>query len=101
MTITIKQNDTVPALEAQLVNADGTAIDLTLCSVWLHMGNKINAVSEITDAIKGWVKYAWQTGDTDTVGLYKAEFEIKYPDGAIQTVPNDGYFLIQIVNELA
>lgn len=93
--LTIKQNDTLPYLEAQLIDADGNPINLDLCSVKFHMANFRGNVEN------GEVKVEWQEGDTDAVGTYKCEFEINMPDGKVITVPNDDYFLISIVKELA
>jgi hypothetical protein len=102
----IKQNDTLPSLEAQLIDYAGAPIDLDLCGVHFHMQGynglvKINRPTTIVNVETGDVKVEWQTGDTDTVGTFKCEFEVNMPDGKIITVPNDGYFLISVVKELA
>lgn len=46
------------------------------------------------------VEYAWQPGDTDRAGLHRAEFEVTYPDGTIETWPSGGYLLVNIVEDL-
>ena len=103
----IKQNDTLPNLEAQLFDGEGNPLNLDLCGVHFHMNNyrnnviKINRPATIIDAEGGQVAVEWQEGDTDTIGTYKCEFEVNMPDGKIITVPNDGYFLINIIRELA
>lgn len=102
----IKQNDTLPYLEAQLLDAEGNPINLDLCGVRFHMLDKWNVIKidrpiEIVDIAKGEVKVVWQEGDTSESGAYLAEFEINMPDGNIITVPNDGYYDIKIVRELA
>jgi len=105
----IKQNDTRPVLEAQLLNADGTPINLTNCTVKFFMVSisasggqpKVNASCAIIDAVNGKVRYSWQAADTSDYGDYKAEFQITFPDGSIQTVPNDGYLIISVVKEIA
>jgi len=103
---TIKQNDTRPNLDAQLLNADGTPIDLTGCTVRFLMvptsggAVKVDGICAITDAENGKVRYYWSAGDTANFGDYKAEFEVTFPDGSKQTVPNDGYLIISIVKEL-
>lgn len=103
---TIKQNDTLPNLEAQLIDYSGAPINLDLCGVHFHMQGynglvKINRLATIENPETGNVKIEWLDGDTDTVGTFKCEFEVNMPDGKIITVPNDGYFLISIVKELA
>lgn len=102
----IKQNDTLPHLEVQLLDVDDNPINLDLCGVHFHMnerngGNVIDTPAIILNEIDGQVKYEWQLGDTDKVGIYECEFEINMPDGNIVTVPTDGYFLVGIVKELA
>jgi hypothetical protein len=102
----IKQNDTLPSLEAQLMDSNDNPLNLDLCGVHFHMSDhkgvvKINRPAQIIDAEKGIVKVDWQDGDTSKDGLYKCEFEVNMPDSKVVTVPNDGYFLIQIVKELA
>jgi len=103
---TIKQNDTLPNLEAQLFDYDDVPINLELCGVHFHMMDKklvikINRLVTIDDMEQGKVKVEWQEGDTKETGTFKCEFEVNMPDGKIITVPNDGYFLISIVPELA
>lgn len=102
---TIKQGDTLPILEAQLIDCAGNPINLELCGVHFHMSrhgtNIINRSAAITDIENGRVKIEWQEGETSTVGTYQCEFEVNMPDGKIITVPNNGYFLIEIIKELA
>jgi len=103
---TIKQNDTMPALQAQLIDVDGSPVNLDLCGVHFHMSKQngdivINMPAVITDIENGKVKYEWRNGDTAEIGVYRCEFEVNMPDGNIITVPNDRYFLISIVRELA
>jgi len=102
----IKQNDSRPYLDAQLFNADNTVIDLTGCTVRFIMAPtsggsvKVNGLCAITDAMNGKVRYYWQTGDTDAFGDYKAEFEVTFPDGSRQTIPNDGYIIVSVTKDL-
>ena len=103
---TIKQHDTWPELNAQLKDANGN-IDLTTASqVKLLAKNTTGSVSwsgtcTIVDAIAGRVKYALQaTPDTATINTYDAEFEITWASGKISTVPNDGYFQIEVKADL-
>ncbi len=102
---TIKQNDTLPTIEAQLLDASGNPVNLDLCGVKLYMkhgfGQKeIEKLATITDVENGKVKVEWQDGDTDTPGTYKCEFEVNMPDGKVISIPNDGYFLISVIPEL-
>ena len=81
----IKQNDTRPNLDAQLLNADGAPIDLTDCTVRFLM----TPTSSTPPA-----------EDTASFGDYKAEFEVTFPDGSRQTIPNDGYLVISVIKDL-
>lgn len=101
----IKQNDTLPYLDAQLFDADGNPVNLDLCGVRLQMHHayglvKIDRAVLITDSGGGKVRVEWEQGETSVPGIYRAEFEVNMPDGKIITVPNDGYFFIEIIKEL-
>ena len=99
-TFHIKQNDTKPSLSVQLLS-DGSAVDLTGAMVKFHMGTIIDAAATIVNAATGNVKYNWAVGDTATAGKFNAEFEVTFSDGTVETFPNDGYLLINIMEELA
>jgi hypothetical protein len=105
----IKQNDTWPPLEAVLMDQDGP-IDLTTAqSVTLKMrGQKrvgpvtVSGLCLIaTPKTSGGVIHEWLPADTAVADLYSAEFEILWGDGSIQTVPNSGYFYIDVQDDLA
>lgn len=107
-TFYIKQNDTAPALEAVLTDSQGRARSLAQAStVKFHMstetGNNVisGATGTIVNADKGIVLYTWQSGDTSDDGSYKAEFEVEYNDGKIETFPNSSYIKVIIKSELA
>jgi len=105
VSFVIKQNDTAPPLEAQLIDADGNPINLDMCGVKFHMKDgygkvNINRPATIVDAAQGLVRVDWQDGDTSIAGIMKCEFEVTFTDGKVLTVPNDGYFLIHIFVEL-
>ena len=61
---------------------------------------KVNETMTIVDSPNGIVKYDWQTGDTDTVGTYNVEFQVTYSDTTIETFPNNGNLVINVVREL-
>jgi hypothetical protein len=104
----IKQNDTHPPLEVVLSDLDGP-IDLTTAtSVWLMMrGQKRTGAVSVTGqalvvppATDGFVIYEWIPLDTAVADLYNAEFEIRWGDGSVQTVPNSGYFYVDVQDDL-
>lgn len=102
----IKQNDTQPALRAQFNDGDGLAIVLTDSSVRFHMrpiGSsqvKIDATAVVITPTSGLVEYNWIAADTDTIGSYQAEFEVTYPDGTIETFPNNSYIRVEIIDDI-
>jgi hypothetical protein len=105
MAFTIKQNDTSPSLQVILEDSASVAIPIVGASVKLHMKSldgviKINEAMTITDADNGVVQYDWQTGDTDTVGIYYVEFQVTYSDSSIETFPNSGNEVVSVVRQL-
>lgn len=107
MTFYIKQNDTGPSMLATLQDASGNAIDLTAGNVRFHLRPinsstaKVDEAATIVTADAGIVRYDWQASDTDTIGSYQAEFEVTYADASIETFPNDGYILVEIISDIA
>lgn len=108
---TIKQNDTWPPLEATLKDGNGVAIDLTeAAQVRILLESDTVTVktspADIVDAPNGKISYEWEAAageepaDTAFPGTYKMEFEITWGPGKIQSVPNDSYKELEIVEEL-
>lgn len=101
----IKQNDTRPAIQATLTAAASDVIT----SVQFRMSDKNGAlkvnhsggiVTQPSSTSGGVVKYQWLTGDTDTAGDFRGEFEITFSDSRIETYPNRGYIAIHIEEAL-
>jgi len=104
----IKQNDTGPAIQGTLKDADGNVVDVTGASVVFNMRSaddgtvKVNrGVGSVVDGAAGTVKYEWAAADTDTVGTYEAEFEVTYSDGTIETFPNTRYIKVKVGDDIA
>lgn len=96
--ITLKRNDTGIGLRATLSNQDGV-IDLTDASVlFLFEDHEIQA--EIQDVEQGTVTVTFNSLQTSKVGMFYAEFEVRFKDGRIETYPNDGYLQINIMQDL-
>lgn len=101
----LKAGDLLPAITAALKDGDGNAIDLTGATVTFRMRKRgataltIDAAASVVSAAAGAVRYDWLAGDTDTHGVYDAEFRCELVDGR-QTVPNDRYITVRIQSAL-
>jgi len=104
--IYVKQGDLLPIVEATLKFEDETVMDLTGASVNFHMVDqegtvKVDASATIKDPpTDGKVQYAWVSGDTDTPGRYRGEFEVT-SGGKTQTWPTKEPLNIIILEEYA
>lgn len=99
----IKRGDTSPGIKYALIPAN---ITLAGATVRFQMENSarqtvIDAVATIDQATPPIVSYAWQSGDTDTVGNYSAEFRVEYADGSVETFPNCGFIAISVCRDVA
>lgn len=103
----IKQGDTSPAIRRQFFDGAGNVIPLAGATVLFSMArNGVTVVDQQPCLITGEGEdvaavYPWKPADTAKAGTYRAEFEITYADGAIETVPNDGYLQINIAEQIA
>lgn len=48
----------------------------------------------------GWVEYAWQAADLDTHGDFSMEVEITWAPGAVETIPNKGFWTLHVELDL-
>lgn len=104
----LKTGNLEPPLAAVLRLADGQPIDLSGATVRLLMrlasgasSAKVDAECIVVDAEAGHVQYSWVSADTDTAGLFDAEFEVTLPGGRKLSVPNDGQQIrVQITDDL-
>lgn len=104
----LKQGNTSPAIEAQLLDNDEEPIDLNGATVKFAMrlaggsSNTVDDFATISNPDDGIVQYPWSDGDTDEVGTYNAEFEVDYSGGTgvnfdgDEDFPNEGYITIRI-----
>lgn len=106
MSFSIKRNDRSPAYEVTLEAPAGTPVDLTGCSVKFIMtleGSstaKVDAAAVVDSAADGEVSYSWGATDTDTAGLYRAEWQVTFAGGIKRTFPADGYLYVNVVADL-
>jgi hypothetical protein len=114
MAFTLKQGDLRPQFVVVLKDNIGEetedVVDLTTAtSAVFNMvpegggAVKINRGSATIDSppTNGQVTYAWGTADTNTVGTFNAEIEVLWADGKPETFPNDSYWTVEIVDDLA
>lgn len=99
----IKKGDLRPTLRITVKDGNGDAINLTGATVTFRMRAKtaaagvykVNAAATLVDAVNGVVEYIWAGSDTDTAGLYYAEFRVVLL-GNQQTTPNDRHLEVQV-----
>jgi hypothetical protein len=104
----IKQGDTAPALEGICRDGFGSPVNLTGATVLFKMrlapagAVKIasGAMGAVGNVVLGRQKYSWSTSDTDTAGTYEGEVQATFSDGRIRTFPPDGYFTIEITDDI-
>jgi hypothetical protein len=106
--IGVKRNDTGSTITATLTDAGGNAVDLSGATVKFTMtpdGSTTPKVNKqgatIVTAASGIVRYTWQAGDLDTAGPFRAEWEVTFGGGAVQTYPGTGYLRVYVGTDLA
>lgn len=103
----IKQYNTIPSLEATLVDHLGQPVSLVGATVSFAMRSKdnqnfvISGAASIVDAPTGKVSYQWGLADTNTSGSYIAEFGVTYTNGRKESFPNGDYIQIHVVKSAA
>lgn len=106
----IKRNDLAPSLRGTATDGNGSPINLsdiintvflmTLADPSITTPTINRAAATIEDAVNGTIRYDWVQGDTATAGIYKGEFELTKSSGQPETIPNDGYLMIEIKPDL-
>ena len=105
----IKQGDLLPIITAVLKDAAGLPVDLSGLSVKFIMRqvyadtNKVNAAATVdADQVtnKGKVSYAWEGTDTDTAGVYWAEWQVMFSGSKPETFPNDSHMVVRVEGQL-
>ena len=108
----IKQGDTSPALRVQLQNENEQSVDIrgyNRLSFYLKKEDSDTLKIDLDDSDpkvivedpeSGIVRYEWLRKDTNTTGVYKAEFEVEYANGSIESFPNTGNITIYINEDI-
>ena len=104
----IKENDTRPAITANLTDANDAAVNLTGATVAFSMRvepagtTKISLQpANVTDSEAGQVSYNFTTSDTDTPADFEAEFQVTFAGGAVQTFPGRNWIFVHIIDDIA
>ena len=98
------QGDTYPPLVRELLNGDGSPIDLTSATgvaitishaTYDHYFSPRPVIVDgancpVTDAANGVIQWEPQAGDLDIIGTFHYHFKITWP-GGVQTVPPNSY----------
>ena len=106
---TLKAGDTAPPIEVQVLTGLREVVALTgATQPEFHMWKRrtreviVDADAEITSEASGTMAYSWTGSDTADPGLYEGEFQITLSGGeGTVTIPNDGYYLIEILPAIA
>jgi hypothetical protein len=99
MPFSIKRSDTLPILEATLMDSKKAPIDLTNATsvkfLWRLQSPTTSKVTQadcvIVDRALGQVEYQWAVNDTKVAGDYYGEFRIVFSNGDQLTVPSSGF----------
>lgn len=106
MTFTVKRGDTSPAFRAQCldgstpINLSGAQIIRLLMRSESAATQAHTMTAEDQTTSTGWVRYQWQPTDLAVVGFYRAEVEVTWGDGTVQTFPADSYATISVEPDL-
>lgn len=104
-TIRVKANDTRP-FDGVLM-ANGSPVDLTgVLGIQFLMrpaggGALKGGAAVVLDARAARVRYVWQTVDLQTPGVFRAEFQVTFGDGTVETYPNGEYIDIVVMADLS
>lgn len=103
-TFYIKTGDTSPVLQYTLSPTPATLAGATVVFN-MRTQDRTSIIARGTayvvgDVTAGVVRYVWQSGDTDTAGLFNGEFEVTFSDGSVETFPNYEYFKVRISDDL-
>lgn len=96
---TLKEGDTSPAIRYQLQDDRGNPVALNGVAdvkfLFKHVNEDQLIVEEgtnggvtVVNPEEGIVEYAWSAQDTEEDGHYRAEWEVEYNDGSVETFPN-------------
>lgn len=109
----LKLGDTASSIFSTLLDSAGDAVDIQGASIRWKMMPLAGGTVTINDAATnsqvgtggtsntttGDVLYGWGT-HPGTVGLYLGEWEVTYASGSVQSFPNDGFVLVNVMGDV-
>ena len=108
--IVVKEGDTSPPVEATLRDGKNKAVPLRdgvdqvsfrMKLVGLDEAGaerpQVELAASIVDGGKGIVRYQWQPGDLEVVGVYETDFLVHFSDGTQVSFPNDSSLILQVL----
>ncbi len=102
----MKTGDTGPPIESTLLDSVKAPVNLAGASALFKMKRDadgelvVNGTATITDAANGVLEYPWVPSDTAIAGKFKAEWEVTFASGQVQTFPRPGYIIVSITSDL-
>lgn len=96
--ITLKQGDTGTGIKATLSDEDGP-VNLSGAAVRFYMAG-FDVRAAIRDAANGVAEVTFTDVHTAKEGIFKAEFEVIFSDGRVETFPSNGYEYVNIMKEV-
>ena len=103
---TIKKGDTLPSIQSYLLDEDSVAVNLTANSGVMFIFRPTSTLiaqsgaATVVNAATALVQYNWATGDTNTVGIMQAEWQVDF-SGQKMTFPNSSYINIDVIDSLS
>lgn len=105
--LTYTAGDSEPAFDVQVLDRDGSALNLSSAvnvefRAKLTTGNTtITRTGSITTASTGWCRFTWTTSDMSTVGIYNVQVRV-YWSGTTRwsSHPNNTYDALVIIREV-
>lgn len=94
----IKRNDTGVGMKIQLLN-NGSPVDLSGCVPWFLFDDK-QITATVVNSKEGEILVVFDKYHTVRSGNFKAEIEVLYPDGRLETFPNNSYIRLSIIDDV-
>ncbi len=102
---TIRKGALLPYLDAIVKDSDGNAVNLSGAQSIIFAMRPISTrtvitgAAEIVDEEAGEVRYAWNTGDTNTQGYMDCVFRVQFSNGYM-TFPSNDYLIVNVTDNL-